>query len=236
MTPRRASAAPADVTQGDPAGQARAQGAGRPRGVAAAGLAEEHAAAARLHVLRTRLRRQHVPRLHREDRQDRHHHAPALRPQHDGGRRRRRDEVVESQQPPACQAWRESGRGARRRAAGRASAAAPRPVRDPEQIQQMVEQTQDVFGRAAQPPRWPMYVRQFKQFLRGVDATFDERKWGLRPSWSSCAMPARRAVPPRARSPRPGSRVCRVRVAGYVADVGSTFATAAGSRVRERGR
>ena len=55
----------------------------------------------------------------------------------------------------------------------------PTPVHDPEQVQQIVESTRDIFTRAAQQPRWPMYVRQFKQFLRGVDSTFDERKWGF---------------------------------------------------------
>jgi uncharacterized LabA/DUF88 family protein len=32
---------------------------------------------------------------------------------------------------------------------------------------------------AARPPRWPMYIRQLKQFLRAVDPTFDERKFGF---------------------------------------------------------
>jgi uncharacterized LabA/DUF88 family protein len=61
------------------------------------------------------------------------------------------------------------------------AAAAPtgQTPRDPEQIQQIVDYTRDVFARAAQPPRWPMYVRQFKQFVRGVDPNFDERKWGF---------------------------------------------------------
>ena len=53
------------------------------------------------------------------------------------------------------------------------------PVVDPEQIRQIVESTRDVFNRAAQPARWPMYVRQLKQFIRGVDQGFDERKWGF---------------------------------------------------------
>ena len=53
------------------------------------------------------------------------------------------------------------------------------PVLDSGQIQQIVESTRDVFNRAAQAPRWPMYVRQLKQFIRGVDSTFDERKWGF---------------------------------------------------------
>ncbi len=52
-------------------------------------------------------------------------------------------------------------------------------VREPEQIQQIVEQTREVFLRAAQPPRWPMYVRQLKQYLRSVDPEFDEHKWGF---------------------------------------------------------
>jgi uncharacterized LabA/DUF88 family protein len=32
---------------------------------------------------------------------------------------------------------------------------------------------------AQRPPRWPMYIRQLKQFLRGVDPTFDERRFGF---------------------------------------------------------
>ena len=53
------------------------------------------------------------------------------------------------------------------------------PVLGPEQVQQVVESTRDVFNRAPQPARWPMYVRQLKQFIRGVDQSFDERKWGF---------------------------------------------------------
>ena len=59
------------------------------------------------------------------------------------------------------------------------AAAQATPAVDPEQIPQIVESTRDVFNRAAPPPRWPMYVRQLKQFIRGVDPTFDERKWGF---------------------------------------------------------
>jgi hypothetical protein len=58
-------------------------------------------------------------------------------------------------------------------------APAPAAVINPEQVHQIVESTRDVFNRAAQPPRWPMYVRQLKQFIRGVDTSFDERKWGF---------------------------------------------------------
>ncbi|HKY21414.1 MAG TPA: NYN domain-containing protein [Vicinamibacterales bacterium] len=56
---------------------------------------------------------------------------------------------------------------------------APAVVRDPEQVQQIVGQTKELFTRAAQPPRWPMYVRQIKQYLRSVDPNFDEHKWGF---------------------------------------------------------
>jgi uncharacterized LabA/DUF88 family protein len=50
--------------------------------------------------------------------------------------------------------------------------------RDPEQIQQIIDQIKEAFTRA-QPPRWPLYVRQLKQYLRSADSTFDERKWGF---------------------------------------------------------
>jgi hypothetical protein len=36
-----------------------------------------------------------------------------------------------------------------------------------------------LFAIAQQPPRWPMYLRQVKQFLRNADSTFDERKFGF---------------------------------------------------------
>jgi uncharacterized LabA/DUF88 family protein len=36
-----------------------------------------------------------------------------------------------------------------------------------------------IFQTAPNPPRFPMYVRQAKQFMRGVDPQFDERKYGF---------------------------------------------------------
>ena len=63
--------------------------------------------------------------------------------------------------------------------ANAAAASGPGAVADPEQVQQMLESTRDIFNRATQQPRWPMYVRQLKQFIRAVDQTFDERKWGF---------------------------------------------------------
>ena len=42
-----------------------------------------------------------------------------------------------------------------------------------------VNEVRRLFQTAQQPPRWPMYVRQAKQFMRNVDSTFDERKFGF---------------------------------------------------------
>jgi uncharacterized LabA/DUF88 family protein len=50
---------------------------------------------------------------------------------------------------------------------------------DAEQVQQLVTSVRDLFGRATQTPRWPMYVRQLKQYLRGIDPNFDEHRWGF---------------------------------------------------------
>ena len=47
---------------------------------------------------------------------------------------------------------------------------------DPEQA---VQRVRELFARAQQTPRWPMYVRQVKQFLRAADDGFDERKYGF---------------------------------------------------------
>jgi uncharacterized LabA/DUF88 family protein len=56
--------------------------------------------------------------------------------------------------------------------------AAP-PAVDAGQAQQAVQHVRETFGRASQSPRWPMYVRQLKQYLRAADEGFDERKWGF---------------------------------------------------------
>ena len=42
-----------------------------------------------------------------------------------------------------------------------------------------IREVRRLFQSAQQPPRWPMYIRQAKQFLRNVDAAFDERKYGF---------------------------------------------------------
>jgi len=60
-----------------------------------------------------------------------------------------------------------------------APAAAAPAVPDAGQAQQAVEYAQGLFARASQAPRWPMYVRQVKQYLRNVDEGFDERRFGF---------------------------------------------------------
>lgn len=41
-----------------------------------------------------------------------------------------------------------------------------------------IREIRRLFQAAQNPPRWPMYVRQAKQFMRNVDPQFDERKFG----------------------------------------------------------
>jgi uncharacterized LabA/DUF88 family protein len=59
------------------------------------------------------------------------------------------------------------------------SAPAPSPPASPEQVADAVRVAAGLFARAKQTPRWPMYIRQMRQFLRNVDDTFDERKLGF---------------------------------------------------------
>ena len=42
-----------------------------------------------------------------------------------------------------------------------------------------IREVRRLFQAAQNPPRWPMYIRQAKQFLRNVDMSFDERKYGF---------------------------------------------------------
>jgi uncharacterized LabA/DUF88 family protein len=53
------------------------------------------------------------------------------------------------------------------------------PTTEPPRMAEAVGEVRHLFQSAQNPPRWPMYVRQVKQFLRGVDPTFDERKFGF---------------------------------------------------------
>jgi len=46
-------------------------------------------------------------------------------------------------------------------------------------MQDGIRAVQQAINQAATPPRWPMYVRQAKQFLRTAIEGFDERKYGF---------------------------------------------------------
>src|SRR6187455_1907245 len=49
----------------------------------------------------------------------------------------------------------------------------------PMSMQDGIKAVQRAFGQSNPPPRWPMYVRQAKQFLRTSIENFDERKYGF---------------------------------------------------------
>jgi hypothetical protein len=49
----------------------------------------------------------------------------------------------------------------------------------PMTIQDGIRAVQQAFGGSATPPRWPMYVRQAKQFLRTAIDGFDEKHYGF---------------------------------------------------------
>jgi uncharacterized LabA/DUF88 family protein len=49
----------------------------------------------------------------------------------------------------------------------------------PDQQVEAVQRAARLFANAKQAPRWPMYIRQIRQFLRNADDTFDERKLGF---------------------------------------------------------
>ena len=49
----------------------------------------------------------------------------------------------------------------------------------PMSMQDGIRALQHAFTQAKTPPRWPMYVRQAKQFLRNAIDGFDERKYGF---------------------------------------------------------
>ena len=56
--------------------------------------------------------------------------------------------------------------------------AAPAPGQEP-RMAEGIREVRRLFQAAQNPPRWPMYIRQAKQFLRNVEASFDERKFGF---------------------------------------------------------
>jgi uncharacterized LabA/DUF88 family protein len=56
---------------------------------------------------------------------------------------------------------------------------APAPAAGEPRTADGIREVRRLFQTAPNPPRWPMYIRQAKQFLRNVDASFDERKFGF---------------------------------------------------------
>ena len=53
------------------------------------------------------------------------------------------------------------------------------PAASPMTMQDGIRAVQQAFTGAATAPRWPMYVRQAKQFLRNAIEGFDEKKYGF---------------------------------------------------------
>jgi hypothetical protein len=60
-----------------------------------------------------------------------------------------------------------------------AAAAVSAPSGGEPRVADGIREVRRLFQSAQNPPRWPMYIRQAKQFLRNVDASFDERKFGF---------------------------------------------------------
>jgi uncharacterized LabA/DUF88 family protein len=84
-------------------------------------------------------------------------------PAHDGGSHRHDDSHDQREQ---------------REHRGQRGAYEARPAQEP-RLADGIREVRRLFQAAQNPPRWPMYVRQVKQFLRNVDPTFDERRFGF---------------------------------------------------------
>jgi uncharacterized LabA/DUF88 family protein len=55
----------------------------------------------------------------------------------------------------------------------------PPPAGDRGSLADGLREVRRLFLLAPTPPRWPMYLRHVKQFLRAIDPTFDERRYGF---------------------------------------------------------
>src|SRR4051812_1919107 len=91
------------------------------------------------------------------------------------------DEIREPREPRGPQQY--SVPQPRREAADASQAEAPPAPANGDQPEPRtadgIREVRRLFQSAQNPPRWPMYIRQAKQFLRNVDASFDERKFGF---------------------------------------------------------
>src|SRR5688572_4395986 len=83
------------------------------------------------------------------------------------------EEAREPQAAPASAPKPDYGRGR-----GEHHAKPAQPVQEA-RAAEAVSEIRRLFQTAPNPPRWPMYVRQAKQYMRNVDSTFDERKFGF---------------------------------------------------------
>ena len=99
----------------------------------------------------------------------------------------REDGAVPAESAPPVEVKSTRSRGSRKAVAAPASAAPPTDVDDDEDalppspmtMQDGIRAVLNVFGGAATPPRWPMYVRQAKQYLRNAIDGFDEKHYGF---------------------------------------------------------
>ena len=84
-------------------------------------------------------------------------------------------EVVEGAVVPAESTDMPGGEAPRQAEADQARPQAVSSERQTEAVQRAAR----LFAGAKQVPRWPMYIRQIRQYLRNADETFDERKLGF---------------------------------------------------------
>ena len=177
-TPERAGRVAGVHRAGGAAGAARAEGADRSRSVAAARAAQEHAAAARLDVLRADVRRRQLPGFRAEAgvggprRPSRIGAQRARRARRRSQRRRRGARAAAATAAHVPVAVSEDQVAPQEAASSNGSGAEPRTADG-------IREVRRLFQSAQNRPRWPMYIRQAKQFLRNVDASFDERKFGF---------------------------------------------------------
>jgi uncharacterized protein (TIGR00288 family) len=92
-------------------------------------------------------------------------------------------EVAESAERPAHSEPKPSAPAADGEDDGESPSPSPSPMSNqppsPMSNQDGIRAVQHAITHASTPPRWPMYVRQAKQFLRTVVDGFDERKYGF---------------------------------------------------------
>jgi len=85
------------------------------------------------------------------------------------------EERVDTPMPPPADVRLESAPSGN----GESAVAAAKPVAaDPERLAEGIREVRRMFAAAVAPLRWPMYVRNVKQYLRSVEQSFDERRYG----------------------------------------------------------